>query len=127
GAAQRSLDIAIYDLNLTGGPAEQVRSAVRAVAARGVAVRLLYNVDFPNPIPVPPPSQADTAFIGSLGVPTKPVSGVPDLMHHKYIVRDGTTDGATVWTGSMKDRKSTRLHSSHDQMSYAVFRMKKKK
>ena len=87
GAAQRSLDIAIYDLNLTGGPAEQVRSAVRAVAARGVAVRLLYNVDFPNPIPVPPPSQADTAFIGSLGVPTKPVSGVPDLMHHKYIVR----------------------------------------
>ena len=100
GAAQRSLDIAIYDLNLTGGPAEQVRSAVRAVAARGVAVRLLYNVDFPNPIPVPPPSQADTAFIGSLGVPTKPVSGVPDLMHHKYIVRDAATDAATVWTGS---------------------------
>src|SRR5206468_11509354 len=85
------------------------------------------DLDFPNPIPVPPPSQADTEFIISLGVPTKPVSGVPDLMHHKYIVRDGTTDGATVWTGSMKDRKSTRLHSSHDQMSYAVFRMKKKK
>src|SRR5437588_228895 len=100
GAAQRSLDIAIYDLNLTGGPAEQVRSAVRAVAARGVAVRLLYNVDFPNPIPVPPPSQADTAFIASLGVPTKPVSGVPDLMHHKYIVRDASTDAAAIWTGS---------------------------
>jgi phosphatidylserine/phosphatidylglycerophosphate/cardiolipin synthase-like enzyme len=101
GAAQRSLDIAIYDLNLTDGPADQVRAAVKAVAARGVAVRLLYNVDFPNPIPVPPPSQADTAFITSLGVPTKAVSGVPDLMHHKYIVRDAATDAATVWTGSM--------------------------
>ena len=98
--AQRSLDIAIYDLNLTDGPAEQVRAAVKAAAGRGVAVRLLFNVDFPNPIPVPPPSQADTAFIASLGVSTKPVSGVPDLMHHKYIVRDAATDAATVWTGS---------------------------
>jgi phosphatidylserine/phosphatidylglycerophosphate/cardiolipin synthase-like enzyme len=101
GAAQRSLDVAIYDLNLTGGPADQVRAAVKAAAGRNVAVRLLYNVDFPNPIPVPPPSQADTAFIASLGVATKPVSGVPDLMHHKYIVRDAATDAATVWTGSM--------------------------
>jgi phosphatidylserine/phosphatidylglycerophosphate/cardiolipin synthase-like enzyme len=100
GAAERSLDIAIYDLNLVAAPAEQVRTAIKSAAARGVAVRLLYNVDFPNPIPVPPPSQADTAFIASLGVPTKPVSGVPDLMHHKYIVRDAATDAATVWTGS---------------------------
>jgi phosphatidylserine/phosphatidylglycerophosphate/cardiolipin synthase-like enzyme len=100
-AAQHSLDIAIYDLNLTGSPADQVRAAVIAAASRGVAIRLLYNVDFPNPIPVPPPSQADTAFIASLAVPSKPVSGIPDLMHHKYIVRDVGTDGATVWTGSM--------------------------
>jgi phosphatidylserine/phosphatidylglycerophosphate/cardiolipin synthase-like enzyme len=98
--AEHTLDIAIYDLNLVGGPADQVRTAIKSAAARGVAVRLLYNVDFPNPIPVPPPSQADTAFIASLGVPTKPVSGVPDLMHHKYIVRDAATDAATVWTGS---------------------------
>ena len=101
GAAQRSLDIAIYDLNLSGGPADQVRASVKGAAGRGVAIRLLYNVDFPNPIPVPPPSQADAAFIASLGVPTKPVSGIPDLMHHKYIVRDAATDAATVWTGSM--------------------------
>ena len=100
GAAQRSLDIAIYDLNLKDGPADQLRAAIKAAAARGVAIRLLYNVDFPNPIPVPPPSQADTAFIDSLGVPSKPVPGVPSLMHHKYIVRDAATDGASVWTGS---------------------------
>src|SRR5206468_6933855 len=28
---------------------------------------------------------------------------------------------------TLKDRKSTRLHSSHDQISYAVFCLKKKK
>jgi phosphatidylserine/phosphatidylglycerophosphate/cardiolipin synthase-like enzyme len=100
GGAQRSLDIAIYDLNLTGAPADQVRAAIMAAAGRGVAIRLLYNVDFPNPIPVPPPSQADTAFIESLGVPVKAIPGVPSLMHHKYIVRDAATPDAWVWTGS---------------------------
>jgi phosphatidylserine/phosphatidylglycerophosphate/cardiolipin synthase-like enzyme len=30
-------------------------------------------------------------------VPAKAVAGVPDLMHHKYVVRDGEA----VWTGSM--------------------------
>src|SRR2546421_7414422 len=29
--------------------------------------------------------------------------------------------------GAMRDRKSTRLNSSHDQISYAVFCLKKKK
>src|SRR2546421_6838470 len=32
-----------------------------------------------------------------------------------------------VVTGSTPDRKSTRLNSSHDQISYAVFCLKKKK
>src|SRR5207302_3872389 len=57
-AARHRLDIAIYDLNLKDGPADQVRAAVRSASTRGVAIQLLYNVDFPNPIPVPPPSQA---------------------------------------------------------------------
>src|SRR5207302_2684749 len=86
--------------NLKDGPADQVRAAVRSASTRGVAIRLLYNVDFPDPIPVPPPSQADTAFIQSLGISSKPVPGVPSLMHHKYVVRDSGTDAATVWTGS---------------------------
>jgi phosphatidylserine/phosphatidylglycerophosphate/cardiolipin synthase-like enzyme len=100
GAATKSLDIAIYDLNLTGPPADHVRDAVRTVAGRQVAVRLLYNVDFPNPIPVPPPSQADSAYIDSLGISHRPVSGIPSLMHHKYVIRDAGTDAASVWTGS---------------------------
>src|SRR5216683_6905021 len=33
----------------------------------------------------------------------------------------------TVWGRLWRDRKSTRLNSSHDQISYAVFCLKKKK
>jgi phosphatidylserine/phosphatidylglycerophosphate/cardiolipin synthase-like enzyme len=100
GGAQRSLDIALYDLNISGPPADIIRTAITAASGRGVAVRLLYNVDFPNPIPVPPPPEPDTGFIDSLGIPAKPVPGVPDLMHHKYVVRDRGSDSAAVWTGS---------------------------
>src|ERR671934_181261 len=64
--------------------------------AHGVAVRILYNVDHENPIPVPPPPEPDVQLISSLGVPAKPIAGVPDLMHHKFAVRDGES----VWTGS---------------------------
>jgi phosphatidylserine/phosphatidylglycerophosphate/cardiolipin synthase-like enzyme len=96
GAAQSSLDLAQYDFNLGPETKEVVAGAIREAAARGVAVRILYNVDHPNPIPVPPPPEPDVALISSLGVPSKAVAGVPDLMHHKYVVRDG----ASVWTGS---------------------------
>jgi len=62
-----------------------------------VAVRFLYNVDHRNPIPVPPPPEPDAQLIASLGIPARAIAGVPDLMHHKYVVRDGRD----VWTGSM--------------------------
>jgi phosphatidylserine/phosphatidylglycerophosphate/cardiolipin synthase-like enzyme len=101
GAAQRSLDIAIYDLNLTGTAADLLRQALLSASKRSVAIRMLYNVDFPSPIPVPPPSEPDVVFIQGLGVPNRPISGVPSLMHHKYIVRDASTSDAAVWTGSM--------------------------
>src|SRR3712207_6883492 len=39
--------------------------------------------------------------------------------------RDGAHDGGPLRTG--KDRKSTRLNSSHANISYAVFCLKKKK
>ena len=59
-------------------------------------MRIVYNIDHRNPIPVPPPPEPDVQLIGSLGVPAKGIAGVPDLMHHKYVVRDA----AEVWTGS---------------------------
>ena len=96
-AAKHSLDLAQYDFNLGPETREVVAGAIRDAAARGVAVRILYNVDHPNPIPVPPPPEPDVALISALGVPSKAIAGVPDLMHHKFVVRDG----GSVWTGSM--------------------------
>jgi phosphatidylserine/phosphatidylglycerophosphate/cardiolipin synthase-like enzyme len=96
-AATRSLDLAHYDFHLADDTAEIVGGAIRRAHERGVAVRIAYNLDHRNPIPVPPPPEPDGDLIASFGVPFKPISGVPDLMHHKYVVRDGES----VWTGSM--------------------------
>jgi phosphatidylserine/phosphatidylglycerophosphate/cardiolipin synthase-like enzyme len=95
-AAERTLEIAIYDLRLPDGVGEIVRDALTAAAARGVRVRLAYNVDHGRDIPVPPPPTTEPALVESLPFPTAGIPGVPDLMHHKYVVRDSTS----LWTGS---------------------------
>jgi phosphatidylserine/phosphatidylglycerophosphate/cardiolipin synthase-like enzyme len=99
-AAERTLDLALYDVRLTGETAEIVRSALAGAAGRGVAVRLLYNVDHPGPIPVPPPPESTPDLIETLPFQTRAISGIPDLMHHKYVVRDGVAvhSGSTNWT-----------------------------
>src|SRR2546430_6412389 len=57
----------------------------------------------------------------------------PDVMHVEAAQRDvvgGTGDedaGRHERVGEVVDRKSTRLNSSHSQISYAVFCLKKKK
>ncbi len=95
--ASRSLDLAHYDFHLAPETAEIVGGAIKAAHERGVAVRIVYNVDHRNPIPVPPPPEPDVTLIAALGVPHKGISGIPDLMHHKYVIRDGES----VWTGSL--------------------------
>jgi len=47
-------------------------------------------------VPVPPPPRTEPALVESLPFPTAAIPGTPDLMHHKYVIRDGET----VWTGS---------------------------
>jgi phosphatidylserine/phosphatidylglycerophosphate/cardiolipin synthase-like enzyme len=98
--ATKAIDIALYDFALSDATAAVVVGAIREATARGVAVRLLYNVDHAMPIPVPPPPQTNSALVAALGVPVKPISGIPDLMHHKYVVRDGThvMTGSANWT-----------------------------
>jgi phosphatidylserine/phosphatidylglycerophosphate/cardiolipin synthase-like enzyme len=96
GQAQTSLDIALYDLNLGPETETVVIGAIEDAAKRGVAVRLVYNTDFRAPIPVPAPPKAKPEDIEALSVPTRGIPGIPDLMHHKFVVRDG----ASVWTGS---------------------------
>jgi phosphatidylserine/phosphatidylglycerophosphate/cardiolipin synthase-like enzyme len=96
GKAERSLDLAVYDVRFETAAGGLVLASLLAAVQRGVTVRLLYNVAHPGPIPVPPPPETAPEAIESLPVPTRGVAGIPDLMHHKYVVRDGDS----VWTGS---------------------------
>src|SRR6266566_9809683 len=57
--AQRTLELALYDVRLVEPEATVITDAVRAAALRGVAVRVVHNVDHDRPIPVPPPPQGD--------------------------------------------------------------------
>jgi len=95
-AAEKSLDLALYDFDLEQETAKLVATALLEAQSRGVEVRLAFNVDHDKPIPEPPPPHADPSLLDDLAVPTKRILGVPDLMHHKYVVRDGSD----VWTGS---------------------------
>jgi phosphatidylserine/phosphatidylglycerophosphate/cardiolipin synthase-like enzyme len=97
GAARETLDLACYDFRLDHEAERIVGETLTAAARRGVRVRIAYNVDHPGPIPVPPPPSTVPEDIASLGVPVRAVAGVPDLMHHKYAIRDGDA----VWTGSL--------------------------
>jgi phosphatidylserine/phosphatidylglycerophosphate/cardiolipin synthase-like enzyme len=97
GEARRSLELAHYDFHLGETTAPIVAGALRAAVSRGVAVRIVYNVDHRNPIPVPPPPEPDAELIASIGAASRAIAGVPDLMHHKFVVRDSET----AWTGSM--------------------------
>jgi phosphatidylserine/phosphatidylglycerophosphate/cardiolipin synthase-like enzyme len=95
GEAQRSLDLALYDVRLPDEPGDVVAGALRDTAARGVTVRIAYNADHDERM-IPPPPSTKPELIESLPFPTRGIPGIPDLMHHKYVVRDGET----VWTGS---------------------------
>jgi phosphatidylserine/phosphatidylglycerophosphate/cardiolipin synthase-like enzyme len=94
--ARTSLDLALYDVRFETDAGALVLAALLAAVQRGVAVRLLYNVAHPGPIPVPPPPEATPDAIEALPVETRGVAGIPDLMHHKFVVRDGEA----IWTGS---------------------------
>ena len=59
-------------------------------------MRLAYNLDHAKAVPVPPPPETNPDALEAQPFPTAAIPGVPDLMHHKYVVRDA----ASVWTGS---------------------------
>ena len=94
--ARQSLDIALYDVRFETDAGALVLASLLGAVQRSVKVRLLYNLAHPGPIPVPPPPETTPAAIEALPVATRGIAGVPDLMHHKFVVRDG----AAVWGGS---------------------------
>lgn len=105
--ARRTLDLALYDVRFETDAGALVLAALLAAHQRGVTVRLVYNVDHPGPIPVPPPPETKPEAIEALPVPTRGVAGIPDLMHHKYVVRDGEDvwSGSTNWTDDSWSRQ----------------------
>jgi len=96
-AAQRSVDVAIYDFQARTGATTEVARALEAAATRGVAVRVAFNLDRDPHAAAPPPPVCNPQEIDGLNVPTRGVHGDGSLMHHKYVIRDGRW----VWTGSL--------------------------
>ena len=95
-AAKQTLEIAVYDFRLPPDLNDVVCGALVEAQKCGVAVRLAYNLDHAKGAPVPPPPITDPDALEAQPFPTAAIPGVPDLMHHKYVVRDA----ASVWTGS---------------------------
>jgi phosphatidylserine/phosphatidylglycerophosphate/cardiolipin synthase-like enzyme len=83
-------------VRLPGPTGEIVATELRDAAARGVAVRLIYNVDSGRPPALHPPPSTRPEILDELPIKTRAIPGVPDLMHHKYAVRDRVA----LWTGS---------------------------
>ena len=99
--ARETLELALYDVRLHDDTAEIVRNAIVGAHERGVHVRLVYNVEPPDRHPpIPPPPKTDPSLIESLPFETVGIPGWPDLMHHKYVVRDrdAVWSGSTNWT-----------------------------
>jgi phosphatidylserine/phosphatidylglycerophosphate/cardiolipin synthase-like enzyme len=95
-AARTSLDLAIYDAHLEGEGGDRLLAALDNAEQRGVQVRAVYNDDHRNHT-VPPPSTMPSLLEKiAASVPATAIPGIPDLMHNKYVIRDGDT----VWTGS---------------------------
>ena len=87
-------------MHLVTENAAPIRVALAEALARNIRVRLVYNVDFGKAIAVPRPPKSRPELVEELPIETRAVPGVPDLMHHKYIVRDSETvlTGSTNWT-----------------------------
>jgi phosphatidylserine/phosphatidylglycerophosphate/cardiolipin synthase-like enzyme len=99
--AKQTLELALYDVRLEDATADVVRDAVVGAHERGVHVRLVYNLDeVEDRPPLPPPPKTEPTLVESLPFETAAVPGWPDLMHHKYVVRDrdAVWSGSTNWT-----------------------------
>ena len=91
GEARESLDLALYDIRLPDEPGDIVSKALCDAHERGVRVRVAYNTDHPERIFFPPPPRTQPELLEAMPFPTCGIPGVPDLMHHKYVVRDGAS------------------------------------
>jgi phosphatidylserine/phosphatidylglycerophosphate/cardiolipin synthase-like enzyme len=94
--ARSTLELALYDVRLPDPTGSIVADELRGASEHGVVSRLLYNVDSGRPSELHPPPRTQPEILAELPIDARPVPGIPDLMHHKYAVRDGEA----VWAGS---------------------------
>jgi phosphatidylserine/phosphatidylglycerophosphate/cardiolipin synthase-like enzyme len=113
GAASASLDLAIYDFRLAGSAAAKVQKALKDCAAKGVAIRVVFDSataagqgDEPGNDLAPGGTAEFLDQIQNIAQ-LKGITGVqprhPDknaLMHNKYIIRDAMAPGAAILSGS---------------------------
>ena len=111
-AATTTVDVAIYDFRLEGELATVVVEALTGAAARGVVVRIAFDQGKPGDATAQTfavlqgdPAPEGTAqwvldHFGGSQVQTKGIAAAPQLMHSKYVIRDGAAAAAAVWTGS---------------------------
>jgi phosphatidylserine/phosphatidylglycerophosphate/cardiolipin synthase-like enzyme len=99
--ARSTLDIAVYDAHFDDDTGTRLVAALDAAEARGVRVRAVYNDIHRHRTAIPPPGPSSLLQRLAAAVPAEAISGIPDLMHHKYVVRDGKAvwTGSTNWTG----------------------------
>src|SRR5437764_9443412 len=73
--------------------------------------------------------RADAAFAGEVGRMVRLGRAKRGMSRRQLAQESGTSERylAQIESGAGKDRKSTRLNSSHRCISYAVFCLKKKK
>ncbi|MDQ1534926.1 MAG: hypothetical protein QOF28_2687 [Actinomycetota bacterium] len=99
--AKRTLDIAVYDAHFEDDTGARLIAALNAAEARGVRVRAVYNDVRRHETTISPQEGRSLLQLLAAAVPAEAISGIPDLMHHKYVVRDGDAvwTGSTNWTG----------------------------
>src|SRR5206468_4344812 len=116
---------------LAAEPAEQALSAEEAEALRGRIERLLRRREQLGPVNPLAKAEYDEAVTYVEDLERQRTDLETALRELKALIRDTdrqireTFEGTSVFS-SRRDRKSTRLNSSHDQISYAVFCLKKK-
>src|SRR2546427_8958293 len=89
------------------------------IEVQGVRVGLLICEDAWHPEPARAAAQAGAQLLA--------VINASPFHEGKQAEREATLAARACETGLPLDRKSTRLNSSHSQISYAVFCLKKKK
>jgi phosphatidylserine/phosphatidylglycerophosphate/cardiolipin synthase-like enzyme len=122
--ARSSLELALYDIRLPDPTGSIVADELREADARGVVTRLIYNVDTGRPTELHPPPRTRPEILAELPIDSRPVSGVPDLMHHKYAIRDDEAvwTGSTNWTVDSWTRQENVIAIVSDPRVAALFR-----